>query len=162
MQPNKFPGEAPQSAEEAVIGLLMQAGRRLRTRHPEDQVDPSTFPLAKQLMCHDGMRLSDLAAKVGLDASTVSRQIKQLEDKGIVERTSDPADGRASLVRLTHDGHGTMQAAFRRRFDRIKSVLEPWSTQDKHLLQSLLTRLAADLRDANDLHEHGQQMKESS
>lgn len=162
MQPNQFLGEAPQSAEEAVIGLLMQAGRRLRTRHPEDQVDPSTFPLAKQLMCHDGMRLSDLAAKVELDASTVSRQIKQLEDKGIVERTPDPADGRASLVRLSHDGRGTMQAAFRRRFDRIKGVLAPWSTQDKDLLQSLLTRLAADLRDANDRHEHGQQMKESS
>ena len=88
--------DEPATPEEAVIGLLMQAGRKLRTRHPEDQVDPSTFPLAKALMCHREMRVSDLAAKVELDASTVSRQIKQLEDKGIVERTTDPADGRAS------------------------------------------------------------------
>ena len=74
-----LPAEPP-TPEEAVIGLVMQAGRRRRTRHPEDQVDPSTFPLATQLMCHDCMRLSDLAAAVELDASTVSRQIKQLED----------------------------------------------------------------------------------
>jgi DNA-binding MarR family transcriptional regulator len=110
-------------------------------------------------MWHDGMRLSDLAAKVGLDASTVSRQIKQLEDKGIVERTPDPADGRASLVRLTETGRQTMQAGFRRRFERIKTVLEPWSQRDRDLLRKLLTRLAADLRDANDLDENGQQLK---
>ncbi len=146
-------GAEPQSAEEAVIGLLMQAGRRLRTRHPEDQVDPSTFPLAKQLMFHDAMRLSDLAAAVELDASTVSRQVKQLEDKGMLERTPDPADGRASLIRISPEGRLIMQAAFRRRFERIKSVLEPWSQRDRELLQKLLIRLAADLREANDLQE---------
>lgn len=139
--------------EEAVVGLLMQAGRRLRTRHPEDQVDPSTFPLAKALMCGHAMRVSDLAAKVGLDASTVSRQIKQLEDKLIVERTSDPADGRASLVRLTGQGEAHMQAAFQRRFQRIKTALHPWTDADKAHLTTLLTRLASDLRDANDLDE---------
>ncbi len=141
---------APESPEEAVIVLVMQAGRRLRTRHPEDQVDPSTFPLAKQLMCTDAMRVSDLAAHIGLDASTVSRQIKQLEDKGIVERTDDPADGRASLVRLSSQGRAVMQAAFQRRFKRIQAVLEPWSAADRAQLQRLLTRLAADLAAAND------------
>ncbi|MDQ1632612.1 MAG: hypothetical protein QOC80_2584 [Frankiaceae bacterium] len=140
----------PQSPEEAVIMLLMQAGRRLRTRHPEDAVDPSTFPLAKQLMCSEALRVSDLAARVGLDASTVSRQIKQLEDKGIVERTADPADGRASLVRISADGTAVMQSAFRRRFERIREALEPWSDDDRRRLQDLLTRLATDLAEAND------------
>lgn len=136
--------------EEAVVLLLMQAGRRLRTRHPEDQVDPSTFPLAKQLMHHDALRVSDLAAAVELDTSTVSRQIKQLEDRGVVERASDPADGRASLVRLTDRGRECMHAAFRRRVERIKASLEPWSDDDRATLQHLLVRLARDLADAND------------
>ncbi|MBA2697606.1 MAG: MarR family transcriptional regulator [Nocardioidaceae bacterium] len=143
--------ETPSSPEEAVIGLLMQAGRRLRTRHPEDEVDPSSFPLAKRLMCGDAMRVSDLAGQVELDASTVSRQIKQLEYKGILERTPDPGDGRASLVRLTDDGRATMEAAFRRRRARIRAVLDPWSERDRAQLQKLLTRLASDLRVANDL-----------
>ena len=153
MQTNANLLDDPASAEEAVIGLLMQAGRKLRTRHPEDQVDPSTFPLVKALMCHHAMRVSDLATKVELDASTVSRQIKQLEDKNIVERTTDPADGRASLVQLTPYGEEHMQAAFRRRFLRIKTVLDPWDEDDKQHLKTLLTRLARDLRDANDLDE---------
>jgi DNA-binding MarR family transcriptional regulator len=145
--------DAPTSPEEAVIGLLMQAGRKLRTRHPEDQVDPSTFPLAKQLMCGQAMRVSDLASALELDASTVSRQIKQLEDKQLVERTTDPADGRAWLVKLTSEGETQMQAAFRRRFLRIKAALEPWSDDDRSHLTTLLTRLADDLRAANDLDE---------
>ncbi len=140
----------PTTPEEAVIGLLMQAGRRLRTRHPEDQIDPSMFPLARQLLCTDEMRVSDLASKIELDVSTVSRQIRQLEDKGIVERTTDPGDGRASLVRLSDVGRSTIQAGFRRRFERIRGVLEPWSERDRAQLQRLLTRLAADLREAND------------
>ncbi|MGI8577916.1 MAG: MarR family winged helix-turn-helix transcriptional regulator [Nocardioidaceae bacterium] len=136
-----------------MIGLLMQAGRKLRTRHADDQVDPSCFPLAKQLMRHDAMRLSDLAAKVELDASTVSRQIKQLETLGVVERAPDPADGRASLVKLSDAGRTQMLDAFRRRFDRIKAVLAPWSERDRAQLQQLLIRLASDLRDANDHDE---------
>ena len=143
----------PATPEEAVIGLLMQAGRKMRTRHPEDQVDPSTFPLARALMCHEEMRVSDLAAELQLDASTVSRQIKQLEDKSIVERTADPGDGRVSLLRLTSYGRAHTQAAFHRRFLRIKAALDPWSDDDRSQLKTLLIRLASDLRDANDLDE---------
>ncbi len=113
-------------------------------------MDPSCFPLVKQLMGTDAMRLSDLASRVELDASTVSRQIKQLEDKGIVERTPDPGDGRASLVQLSSSGHTAMQAAMRRRFERIQAALEPWSDEERQQLQTLLTRLTSDLRAAND------------
>ena len=150
MQPKLRESGTPQSPEQAVVFLLMQAGRRLQSRHPEDQVDPSSFPLAKQLMGADAMRVSDLAATIGLDASTVSRQIKHLEEKGVLERTPDPADGRASLVRLTDRGREVMQAAFCRRFQRIQSVLQHWSETDRQHLQTLLTRLAADLAKAND------------
>jgi DNA-binding MarR family transcriptional regulator len=128
----------------------MQAGRRLRSRHPEDLVDPSTFPLARHLMATEALRVSDLACRVELDVSTVSRQIKHLEDKGYIERTADPDDGRASLVRLTDEGTSTMRAAMQRRLDRISTALAHWSDQDREALQSMLTRLAADLADAND------------
>jgi len=76
MQAKPFLTADPQTPEEAVIGLLMQAGRRLRTRHPEDQVDPSTFPLAKQLMCHDGMRLSLEAYHKSLSDLIVSASLR--------------------------------------------------------------------------------------
>ncbi len=69
---------------------------------------------------------------------------------GVVERTADPADGRASLVKLSSQGRATMQAGFERRLKRIQAVLEPWSAKDRAVLQQLLTRLATDLASAND------------
>lgn len=153
MQMNPAAAAPPETAEEAVIGLLMQAGRKLRTRHPDDQLDPSTIPLLKTLLCSTGMRVSDLATCVELDVSTVSRSIKQLEDKGIVERTADPDDGRASLVRLTDAGSTQLEATFRRRFERIKAAFEPWNDADKERLRVLLVRLTDDLRATNDHDE---------
>jgi DNA-binding MarR family transcriptional regulator len=138
------------SPEAAVVILLMQAGRRLRSRQAEDQVDPSTFPLARHLMSAGGLRVSDLASRVELDVSTVSRQVKHLEDKGFVERTSDPDDGRACLVQLTTEGTATMRAAMQRRLDRISDALADWSDEDRATLQTLLIRLADDLAAAND------------
>ena len=43
-----------------------------------------------------------------------------------------------------------MQAAFRRRYERIRAVLEPWTDDDRARLQELLTRLADDLAAASD------------
>src|SRR4051795_1568540 len=90
------PIPAPETAEDAVMSLMMALGRRLRQRQPGDAIDYSAFPLLK-LLSHQGpMRLSALAAVIGLDASTVSRHARQLEDRGLLERTDDPDDRRAS------------------------------------------------------------------
>lgn len=144
--------DLPASPEESVMGLLMQLGRMLRTRYPEDAVEPSCFPLAKPLL-RGPLRISDLANRCGLDTSTVSRHIKLLEDRGIVSRKPDTDDGRASLVSFTQEGSELIRAAFRRRMERIGAVLEPWSDSDRSKLRTLLVRLAADLRQANDDHD---------
>src|SRR3954463_8251829 len=90
------PIPTPETAEDAVMSLMMALGRRLRQRQPGDAIDYSAFPLLK-LLSHQGpMRLSALASVLGLDASTVSRHARQLEDRGLLERTGDPDDGRAS------------------------------------------------------------------
>src|SRR3954452_19294118 len=92
------PVPAPETAEDAVMSLMMALGRRLRQRQPGDAIDYSAFPLLK-LLSHQGpMRLSALAAVIGLDASTVSRHARQLEDRGLLQRTDDPDDRHASHI----------------------------------------------------------------
>ena len=49
-------------------------------------------------------RLSELAEYLGLDRSSVSGLIDRAEQRGLVERRADAADGRASRVRLTEQG----------------------------------------------------------
>lgn len=50
------------------------------------------------LVNHPGLSLKELCAEIGLAHSTVSGIVDRLESRGLLERRSDPADGRLSRV----------------------------------------------------------------
>ena len=160
--PFSWPPSAPASAEEAVLFMLMQLGRRMRQRHADDDIDPAAMPLLHILRCTGATRLTDLAGRLRLDASTVSRQIRQLEERGLVERSDDPDDRRASQVALAAQGEKALAAALERRKDSFAEVLGSWSATDRERLRQLLSRFAADLARANDDHERAGTTTEST
>jgi DNA-binding MarR family transcriptional regulator len=132
---------APETVEDAVISLMMAVGRRMRQRQPGDEIDFSAFPILK-LLSHQGpMRLSALAAVLGLDASTVSRHARQLEDRGLLERTGDPDDGRASRVTVSAQGSACLAHAFAKRREALGRALEGWTDEERETLRVLLHRL---------------------
>lgn len=136
-------GDTP---EDALILLMMQVGRRLRSRHPDDEIEPSIMPVLHALKCQDSIRLSDLAARLHLDASTISRHIRQLEDIGLVERSGDPDDRRATQVAITDHGRRLLTASMNRRLEELREVLANWTDRDRGTLQRLVTKLATDLQ----------------
>jgi len=125
--------------------MALHLGRQLRKRHPGDQLDAGTWAVMHTLSCHGDMRLSDLAGKLQLDASTVSRHVRQLEDRGLVERAGDPDDRRAALVRASAAGLEALAQGRRRRRDQLSRVLSQWSAEDRATLQELATRFTDDL-----------------
>ena len=52
----------------------------------------------------DGLRIIDLCEDALLTQAGVSRLVARLERRGLVERSDDPHDGRASRIRLTTEG----------------------------------------------------------
>lgn len=52
----------------------------------------------------DGLRASRLAAALGISPSTASRNLDRLEERGLLERRHDAADGRVTRVFLTDTG----------------------------------------------------------
>jgi DNA-binding MarR family transcriptional regulator len=144
------PIPAPDTAEDALMSLMMALGRRMRQRQPGDEIDYSAFPILK-LLTHQGpMRLSALAQVLGLDASTVSRHARQLEDKGLLERTGDPDDGRASRVAVSERGHACLAKGFETRKHVIASALEGWSDEERETLRAQLHRLVETLLTQHD------------
>jgi DNA-binding MarR family transcriptional regulator len=139
------PIPAPETAEDALLSLMMALGRRMRQRQPGDAIDYSAFPILK-LLTHQGpMRLSALAQVLGLDASTVSRHARQLEDKGLLERTEDPDDGRASRVAVSEHGNVCLAQAFETRRHVVATALEDFSPEERETLRALLQRLVESL-----------------
>ena len=54
----------------------------------------------------DGISMSGLASKLGLDTSTLTRNIKKLENLDLVRRKQDRNDKRILAVYLTDKGRG--------------------------------------------------------
>ncbi len=52
----------------------------------------------------DGLRPSELAARNQLSRQSINDLLSDLEDRNYLERTPDPTDGRARIVRLTERG----------------------------------------------------------
>jgi MarR family transcriptional regulator, temperature-dependent positive regulator of motility len=55
-----------------------------------------------------GVRLTELAQKVGSSKQAVGQLVDDLEAMGVVERIADPADGRAKRIRFSRRGQEAM------------------------------------------------------
>lgn len=135
----------PESAEDALTQLMMMIGRRFRARLAGDSVDPSQAALLYVLKVRGALRLGDIADVMQLDASTVSRHVQQLADRGFVERGPDPDDGRASIITLTDDGRAGLTSSYEQRRAILAEALADWDDADRELLRTQLSRLATSL-----------------
>ncbi|MGO4408957.1 MULTISPECIES: MarR family winged helix-turn-helix transcriptional regulator [unclassified Brevundimonas] len=75
--------------------------------------DATWGPLIHLRESGDGVLQKTLAARVGIDGSTLVRLIDILEARGLVERRADAADRRARLIFLTESGRGAVEAIAR-------------------------------------------------
>lgn len=51
-----------------------------------------------------GTPSTSLGPKMGIEPTSLSRTLKNLEDKGLIVRKPNPEDGRSVLIQLTPDG----------------------------------------------------------
>lgn len=87
----------------------------------------------------------EIAQALGLDHSTVVRQISAVENRQLVVRLPNPADRRSVLVKITAEGatHVAQMRALRRV--RLENLLTGWSEADLQQFATLLSRFNADL-----------------
>jgi DNA-binding MarR family transcriptional regulator len=140
----KTPTRRATSGQELVVSLLTVA-RRLRARLPEGRIDPAMMFVLHHVQAGGSLRVSALAEAMGLDTSTASRHVRQLEDGGYLARTGDPDDRRASRVRLTRRGRAALDQAMRARAAVLDRAIADWPDDDRATLATLMTRLADSL-----------------
>ena len=124
---------------------LVTVARRLRSRLPEGRIDPAMMFVLHHVAARGPLRVSALAGAMGLDTSTASRHVRQLEDGGYLARTGDPDDRRAFQVRLTRRGRAALDQAMRARAGVVDRATADWPEEDRAALTTLMTRLAESL-----------------
>ncbi|WP_370376091.1 MarR family winged helix-turn-helix transcriptional regulator [Catenulispora sp. GAS73] len=94
---------------------------------------------------HGPARLSKVAQHVGLDPSTVSRHVQNLERAGLLQKAADPTDRRATQLHVTAAGLARLEEAWRRRAALIRDGLSQWAPEDLRRFRVLLERFAEDV-----------------
>ncbi len=113
-----------------------QSGEMAREVHPE--LEPAAYGLFVRLDDAGPQRATELAGYFGVGKATMSRQLRALEDLGLVARDPDPADGRASLVRLTEEGRNRFRHVRDARRERYVRKLADWDRSEVAELARLL------------------------
>jgi len=143
---------------EREIGLLLRRARAISTRlaaelHPD--LDGAAYGLLALLQDAGPLRASDLVSRLGLDKSTVSRQISALVELGLVDRAADPMDGRAQVLTPSVEGASRLEHIRTVRRARWEADLSDWPADDVARLADLLARLngIGEAREAHDERE---------
>ncbi|GGJ11518.1 MarR family winged helix-turn-helix transcriptional regulator [Streptomyces brasiliensis] len=129
--------------ERELTVLLRRArasqGEMAREVHPD--LESAAYGLLARLEEHGPQRATELAAYIGVGKATMSRQLRALEELGLIAREPDPADGRAWLVALTETGRTRVGKVRDARRARYVSQLAHWNRREVAELARLLHEL---------------------
>ena len=109
--------------------------------------DATWRPLVHLKESGGGISQKDLAARIGVDTSSLVRVLDILEREGLIERRRDQEDGRTNLITLTEAGHAREQAVRRVLHDAERIALERLSDADLEALAASLDLLHHGLSD---------------
>ena len=122
--------------------MFAYLGRQIRA---SEGGNPGVHAVLGRLSKGEALRASDLAAAEGMDASTMSRRLAHMGERGLIERVPDPDDRRAWLVRATEAGVANFHAERSRRMALITDRVADWKPADVVRLTDLIGRLNAAL-----------------
>ncbi len=107
--------------------------------------DSRLYLLLNLLYDRGPTRAADLLDTLAVDQSTLSRQLAALVERGLVQRETDPTDGRAARIVVTPAGEKTIMGARRAWQTTLAGLVDDWSGADRDALLHLLGRLAGAL-----------------
>ncbi len=127
---------------ELEMGTLIRRIRRRvmeRAREVHEELQPAAYFILANVAESGPKRASTLVEEFGIDKGAISRQVQQLVDLGFVERTPDPADGRAMTLGVTDEGRRRLADTSRSRRKLLDERLSGWTDGE---LDAFVTALA--------------------
>jgi DNA-binding MarR family transcriptional regulator len=124
---------------------LRKAARRI-TQIYDGYVEPfgltiTQFGLLAHLRVLDGIAVGALAEKLVMDPTTLTRNLRPLERKGLVLLAPDPADRRARSLHLTEKGRNLLREARPAWARAQRHVEEVFGTRSTGALNAALDRM---------------------
>jgi DNA-binding MarR family transcriptional regulator len=142
-------GLAPDGAARAVLAFVELIAASTRSPRQRERlaraagspVTPAGLALLRLVQDQGPLAPSALAARLSLDVSTVSRQLRPLERAGLVERRPDPSDARAAQLRISPRGRALLERIREVSLNDFTVAMADWPAADREQLAALLGRL---------------------
>jgi DNA-binding MarR family transcriptional regulator len=149
-------GEAPADDETiaTIESALHSLARRLKQAQLKDYIaqragdDIDQAGIAVLYVLHaeeSSLRVTDLAARLGIDPPAVTRKAQQLERLGLVSRARDADDARASRLQLTPEGREVLKRFLLARHQWLATLLADWPAAECREFARLICRFTADV-----------------
>ena len=139
------------------LWLRMLATNRLvetRTRRLLQERYATTLPrfdlMAQLERAPKGLKMGELSRRMMVTGGNVTGITDLLEEEGLVERAADPADRRATLVRLTGAGRRAFTAMAQEHERWIVESFRALSGREMATMAALLARIKTHVRSLED------------
>ena len=127
--------------------------KRLKSRPAVPQSDalngipfaPRHIATLLQIGQDESVGMSELAERMQVSLATVSQVVSDLEDWGLVERSTDPEDRRRTRVRITAEHRPAIQSIFEQRLRPLSRCLRRLEPDERAALVRGLTVLTEEL-----------------
>ena len=133
--------DANRKIEQQITVLMRRVQRiHLSTSGGDVYLERSGYGILCQLADEGPQRLGALANTFGLDPSTITRQVKALEEAGLAARTTDTTDRRASILDLTVEGRSVLDETREHRRNRLRAAMVDWDDEERVQFGRLLEK----------------------
>ncbi|WP_181139045.1 MarR family winged helix-turn-helix transcriptional regulator [Streptomyces sp. Ru72] len=126
--------------EVAVFARRAEQTRLGGVGQVRNSMDRAAYLLLNRLDKEGPMGVKALAASMGIDSSTVTRQVAPLVDTGLVKRTSHPEDGRAVVLQLSPRGLSRLEEVRSSRRQLMAELTHDWAPEERETFTALLSR----------------------
>jgi len=131
--------------DESLSEAFWDVARRLREMSQETlapwDITPAHLRALRMLKRHGTVRLSVLSDHLHIAPRSTTEVVDALESRGLVRRRADPGDRRATLVEVTEQGTGVLDAIRAARGTEAERVFGQLSETDRADLARILRKL---------------------
>jgi DNA-binding MarR family transcriptional regulator len=130
--------------QDELAARLRLAIARIHRQLRQDTSDGLTLTQQSTLVRieeHQPVRAGKLAALEGISPSTLTRLIGSLEEQGLIDRVTDPSDGRVSHLTLTEQGGRMLDRIRSRRNEAMAHRMAALPTAERRRLAEALAAL---------------------
>ncbi|WP_411680570.1 MarR family winged helix-turn-helix transcriptional regulator [Clostridium thailandense] len=132
---------------EIEMAVLQRFLASVSTYKKIGNLDRAAYLLLHTIIYDGNTGVKSMADELHLDISTISRQVRGLEEKGYISRIADTSDRRAYFLEVTELGRKEFDYYKQHALMKVSELLKNWSDEECKIFGLLLKKFNHSISD---------------